>query len=206
MNDQYFCELHTRSLWIILVDINSIMHNFNFEAYYVPNWTLLYAVPGSTVHSLTPSLTLKTCCLMEPLWVHVSLPIKKYSKLISKQKTHTQKKKRTKYVLISFFHPPSRVGRQKSLGVAIQSKGHPYISWNTCYWSRRLDDKSGPKGCILHDTNTPGGQSLPQIHFPWKDIPFRCLPFGLACAPCVFTNILKPLAAQLGQLGMWLST
>ena len=35
----------------------------------------------------------------------------------------------------------------------------------------RLDDKSGPEGCIFHGTNTPGGQSLPQIIFPGKDIP-----------------------------------
>ena len=31
---------------------------------------------------------------------------------------------------------------------------------------------------------------------------FRCLPFGLACAPWVFTKVLKPLTAQFRQLGM----
>jgi hypothetical protein len=31
---------------------------------------------------------------------------------------------------------------------------------------------------------------------------FRCLPFGLACAPWVFTKTLKPVSAQLRQLGM----
>ena len=31
---------------------------------------------------------------------------------------------------------------------------------------------------------------------------FKCLPFGLACAPWVFTKTLKPIAAQLRQLGM----
>jgi hypothetical protein len=31
---------------------------------------------------------------------------------------------------------------------------------------------------------------------------FKCLPFGLACAPWVFTKTLRPVAAQLRQLGM----
>ena len=31
---------------------------------------------------------------------------------------------------------------------------------------------------------------------------FKCLPFGLACAPWVFTKTLKPVAAQLRQLGV----
>ena len=37
--------------------------------------------------------------------------------------------------------------------------------------------------------------------FQEKTYQFRCLPFGLACAPWVFTKILKPIAAQLRQLG-----
>jgi hypothetical protein len=31
---------------------------------------------------------------------------------------------------------------------------------------------------------------------------FKCLPFGLSCAPWVFTKILKPVAAQLRELGV----
>ena len=31
---------------------------------------------------------------------------------------------------------------------------------------------------------------------------FRCLPFGLSCAPWVFTKTLKPVVAQLRQLGI----
>ena len=31
---------------------------------------------------------------------------------------------------------------------------------------------------------------------------FNCLPFGLACAPWVFTKVLKPIAAQLRELGV----
>ena len=34
-----------------------------------------------------------------------------------------------------------------------------------------------------------------------KTYRFNCLPFGLACAPWVFTNILRPVAAQLRQMG-----
>ena len=44
------------------------------------------------------------------------------------------------------------------------------------------------------------------LKFPFKEkiYQFKCLPFGLACAPWVFTKTLKPLAAQLRQLGMQL--
>ena len=38
--------------------------------------------------------------------------------------------------------------------------------------------------------------------FKNKTYGFRCLPFGLACAPWVFTKTLKPVAAQLRQLGV----
>ena len=41
-----------------------------------------------------------------------------------------------------------------------------------------------------------------KFSFKGKTYQFKCLPFGLACAPWVFTKILKPLAAQLRQLGM----
>ena len=35
-----------------------------------------------------------------------------------------------------------------------------------------------------------------------KTYQFKCLPLGLACAPWVFTKTLKPVAAQLRQLGV----
>ena len=38
--------------------------------------------------------------------------------------------------------------------------------------------------------------------FQEKTYQFRCLPFSLACAPWVFTKVLKSIAAQLRQLGM----
>ena len=38
--------------------------------------------------------------------------------------------------------------------------------------------------------------------FKNKTYRLRCLPFGLACAPWVFTKTLKPVAAQLRQLGV----
>ena len=42
------------------------------------------------------------------------------------------------------------------------------------------------------------------LRFSFKDrtYQFKCLPFGLACAPWVFTKTLKPIAAQLRQLGV----
>ena len=44
------------------------------------------------------------------------------------------------------------------------------------------------------------------LKFSLKDQTYRlkCLPFGLACAPWVFTKTLKPVAAQLRQLGVQL--
>ena len=38
--------------------------------------------------------------------------------------------------------------------------------------------------------------------FKGKCYRFRCLPFSLACAPWVFTKVLKPIAAQLRELGV----
>ena len=43
-----------------------------------------------------------------------------------------------------------------------------------------------------------------KFSFKERTYHFKCLPFGLACAPWVFTKTLKPLAAQLRQLGMQL--
>ena len=43
-----------------------------------------------------------------------------------------------------------------------------------------------------------------KFSFKEKTYQFECLPFGLACAPQVFTKTLKPVTAQLGQLGMHL--
>ena len=41
-----------------------------------------------------------------------------------------------------------------------------------------------------------------KFSFKERTYQFKCLPFGLACAPWVFAKILKSLAAQLRQLGM----
>lgn len=43
-----------------------------------------------------------------------------------------------------------------------------------------------------------------KFSFKEKTYQFKCLPFGLACTPQVFTKTLKPVTAQLGQLGMHL--
>ena len=41
------------------------------------------------------------------------------------------------------------------------------------------------------------------LRFKWhnKLFEFTCLPFGLACAPRVFTKIMKPLVAYLRLMG-----
>ena len=41
-----------------------------------------------------------------------------------------------------------------------------------------------------------------KFSFQERTYQFKCLPFGLACAPWVFTKTLKPLAPLLRQLGM----
>ena len=41
-----------------------------------------------------------------------------------------------------------------------------------------------------------------KFSFKERTYQFKCLPFGLACAPWVFTKPPKPFAAQLRQLGM----
>ena len=41
------------------------------------------------------------------------------------------------------------------------------------------------------------------LRFAWQNkvYEFTCLPFGLACAPRVFTKVMKPLIASLRQMG-----
>ena len=41
------------------------------------------------------------------------------------------------------------------------------------------------------------------LRFIWKDVlyEFTCLPYGLPCAPCVFTKLMKPVFATLRSAG-----
>ena len=41
------------------------------------------------------------------------------------------------------------------------------------------------------------------LRFMWQNkvYEFTCLPFGLACAPCVFTKVMKPLVSSLRIMG-----
>ena len=42
------------------------------------------------------------------------------------------------------------------------------------------------------------------LKFTHRDVTYRfnCLPFGLACAPWVFTKVVQPVAAQLRKMGV----
>ena len=67
-------------------------------------------------------------------------------------------------------------------------------------WMTKVDLKDAYFMVPIHRED----RAFLKFTFREKTYQFRCLPFGLACAPWVFTKILKPLAAQLRQLGMWL--
>ena len=67
---------------------------------------------------------------------------------------------------------------------------------------RRLDDESGPEGCLLHGSDTQRGRDFLKFICRDKCYKFNYLPFDLACAPWVFTKVLKPVAAQLRELGV----
>ena len=45
-------------------------------------------------------------------------------------------------------------------------------------------------------------RDFPKFTFKGNVYRFRCLPFGLTCAPWVFTKTLKSVSTQLRQLGV----
>ena len=65
--------------------------------------------------------------------------------------------------------------------------------------AERLDDKTRPKGCVLHHPNTPRPPAVPVEE---QSFQFTCLPFGLSSAPWIFTKILKPVTALLREHGV----
>ena len=83
---------------------------------------------------------------------------------------------------------------------ALQNGGHPHAERPPK--RRRLASQSGSKGCIFHDSNRRVGPEISPIPLGQQVYQFNCLLFGLSCAPCVFTKTLKPIAAQLRQLGV----
>ena len=65
-------------------------------------------------------------------------------------------------------------------------------------WMTKVDLKDAYFMVPIHEED----RAFFKFSFKERTYQFKCLPFGLACAPWVFTKILKPLAAQLRQLGM----
>ena len=47
--------------------------------------------------------------------------------------------------------------------------------------------------------NKSQGLSVPAVSQTYQ---FNCLPFGLSCAPWVFTKIIKPVATTLRNIGI----
>ena len=80
----------------------------------------------------------------------------------------------------------NKVPKQICGNRAFQDGRHPHPER-----SAKMDGKG--EGHILHASNTRRGQKNDTCHF-------KRLPFGLACAPWVFTKTLKLVAAQLEYL------
>ena len=67
---------------------------------------------------------------------------------------------------------------------------------------RRLDGEGRPERCLLHNPSTPKHQSYLRFIVGQEHYQFTCLPFGLSCAPWVFTKVMKPIAIFLRSMGV----
>ena len=65
-------------------------------------------------------------------------------------------------------------------------------------WITKVDLKDAYFIVPIHEED----RGFLKLSFKERTYQFKCLPFGLTCAPWVFTKTLKPIAAQLRQLGM----
>ena len=65
-------------------------------------------------------------------------------------------------------------------------------------WITKVDLKNAYFMVPIHEEDI----ALLKFSFKERTYQFKCLPFGIACAPRVFTKTQKPLAAQLRKLGM----
>ena len=50
----------------------------------------------------------------------------------------------------------------------------------------------------------PGHQKFLRLQWKGQTFQFHCLPFGLSCAPRVFTKVMKPVVAFLRERNVWL--
>uniref|UniRef100_A0A1X7TVH7 Reverse transcriptase domain-containing protein n=1 Tax=Amphimedon queenslandica TaxID=400682 RepID=A0A1X7TVH7_AMPQE len=66
----------------------------------------------------------------------------------------------------------------------------------------RLDDQAGSDGRLLHDPHPKFQQTSATLSIQNRIYQFSCLPFGLSCAPWVFTKTLKPALTVLRELGV----
>ena len=69
---------------------------------------------------------------------------------------------------------------------------------------RILDDQGRSEGHILHDPKHSSDRSALCFKVQSHHYQYICLPFGLSCAPWVFTKTLKPALTQLRELGVTL--
>lgn len=65
-------------------------------------------------------------------------------------------------------------------------------------WMVKIDLKEAYYAVPIHQ------ESQGLLSFLWEGKPFQftCLPFGLSCAPRVFTKVLKPVVAHLRERGI----
>ena len=67
---------------------------------------------------------------------------------------------------------------------------------------KRLDGKSGPEGCLRHGSDTQRGQRFPQVHMQGQMLQVQLPTIWSGICPLGFTKVLKPVAAQLRELGV----
>ena len=83
---------------------------------------------------------------------------------------------------------------------ALQNGGNPYPEGSS--ESRGLVCEGEPEGCILHSSHRSQPPPIPEAHAGQGEIPVHMPPFGLSCAPCTFTKVMKPVIILLRSWGV----